>query len=914
MSILRDRRAPGIGLALILLAGVATLSLSTVDAGRWSKAPESTVPPPATLQALLEEGSQQRHTMYAVLRTGAPGARIVSDTLKPGTASTLYLVMLGGAGRVEAAPLPGDWIPDRVPDATGALRDSSWMLYREPGPIDTILLGQRDGRTVLVDRRSIPDVQQERLGLARWEPAVPIVAPTAPSLGRAVVVESGLLVLLTLMGGLVLPRRSAPGMTRPALALLAGSAVQAVTAYVFLLGRPAILVGPALAVTVGLMLRRRGAAPGWERRDLPALLVGTAAATAIVVAVRHLGIVIVTADSIQHTARSIAMGSGLLGLSDLAEKRPLAGAAVHAPGYALGVEGLHALNWVLLAAAAVVIVLMPRLLGSAGPGATAGPPIESTVRGPGWPGWIGVAVAGFAALLAGALLINPLVGAVTSTVVTTSTLLAVILLLLVVLWERSSVLPSVTGIAPVVVISLLALVPTRTESILVVGLVLLATLVDRDRAMRWPWAWPAVGLGLAAWNGLHVLASSIEGSRPSVPVTVLAMLGVMIALAGPVLQRVPRTLRAAVPWTVGLAIWGFVLVLGLTQLGAENRIFRGLSVNIGEGDGAWGVFAPVLATAVVLSLIAHLRTPDRRLVLPFWIMLGAFPSVIIAKAADGTDGVTLADPAAAVASILSAGARIGSWGDSANRMWTHFVVVAIAFLVMTVVVAVDGRSDDERTGGRRTVLGIGAASGLAAIGVVLATWSPAYLGPAVPATTEVIEQRDTDGAVTEMTGDVTLQQDLQVPAIDIPEDAEELSVCVTFRFTDLGRVNWGTTRFGIDGAGIRRSDSFGEMAWSGERERSVCLEDAPLREGPLTVTAWVSADRRAVPGSSAAVRTDADGGPVTSLDVRYLAASEDPRSLPMRVASRVLRLAMQAGPAVVTVLLGAGLLLLRRRA
>ncbi len=933
MSDLLERRASRMGLVLIVLAGIVTLSLSTVDTGRWSRAPSSTVPPPAALQVLLEEGSQERHSMYAALRSQAAGARIILDTLEPGSSYRLYLFMLGGVSQVDEAPLPGDWVPERAPDATGALRNSGWALYREPGPVDTLLLGLDEGRTVLVDRRSIPEGVQQQLALPRWEPVVPIIDPSAPSFARAVTVETALLVALMLMGGLVLPRRAAPGMARPALALLAGAGVQATTAYVFLLGRPAMLVGPAVAVAVGVGLHRRGVAAGWGRQDLRALLAGTAALTVVVTAVRHFGVVVIGADQVQHIARSIAMGAGLLGLSELDEKRPLAVAAIHAPAHVLGIEGIHALSWALLAAAAAIIVLLPRLL------APADRPARKQML-------VSTAVSVFAALLALALFRNPLVGAVTSSV-GTSILVAVMLLLLVVLWARTSdstptpmsTTAPIAGIAPVVIVSLLAIIVTRAEAVLIVGLVLLATLVGRDRPMTWPWAWPAVGLGLAAWNGLHILAGNVAGGGPSFPVLAITGAGVLIAVAGPVLRRIPDAARGALPWAVGLTIWGFVLALALTPIGATNRVLEAVSVNIGEGAGGWGVLAPILAVAVIVALVANLASPDRRLVLPLWIMLGAFPSVIIAQSGDGTDGISFDDPEAAIARILSSGARIGSWGDSANRMWTHFAVVAVAFIVMTVVVASrrpardvtvgtdggprevgsrDGGSQDggsTRGGGRRVLAtGAAAASGLAAIGVVLATWSPGYLGPAGPQTIEVIEQRDTGTATAELTATTRIERDIAVPAIDIPDDAEGLSVCATYRFTDLDRVNWGTTRYGLDGEDASAAGDFGVYAWSGERERTVCLEQPKLREGPSTVTAWVSGDGRALPGSSAAVRTDADGGPVTTLDVRYLAASEDPRSLPMRVASRVLRLAMQAGPAVVTVLLGTGLLLLRRRA
>ena len=883
-----------LGAALLL-----TVAVGALDALRWPGGPGPSVPPPVTLQALLEEGSQERHSLYALLRQEAPGARIVIDTSgdRPDVDLT-DLRTLGRAGAIDARALPAGWLDGlgegAQPDATGSLRSSGWMWSRAPGPIDTVVVGSSDGRTVLVDRRVVPE-----LDLAVRDATTS--APVAPSTARAVIVETVLLLALVLLGGLVLPRRLAPGAARPALALIAGVAVQAVTGFLFLAGRSAMVGGVVIATAVAWRLRSRGAAPGWRRDDVTGLIATGVMIAGTVAVVRVRGLVIVTADAVDLIARSIGMADGTVGLADLDEKRPLAGSAVHAPAHALGIEGLHALGWVLLIAIAVIVVLLPRLLAPSGSEPSRAVVVVSAATG-------------------ATLLLSPLLRTI-GALVSTHLMVGASLLLLAVLWALDDDRTSRSIAGPVVALTLLALVPTRAEAVLLVGLVLLATLaVTPDGASRsgagswaWPRAWPVLGAGLAVWNGLHVLAALGTEGRPSFPVTLLTALGVVVLLAPVGLRLLPERVRTALPRLAIGSLWGAVVALGV--LSDRAAIFRGLRINIGEGAGAWGAFGPILAAAAVVAMVGAVLLRDRRLTVALWVTLGAFPSAVIAKAADGTQGVALDDPSAALRSILGAGARIGSWGDSTNRMWVHFAPAALALLVMVIAVATAGPQQvpTGRSTAARSALAVRDVPvlivGGAALLMVLSIWRPTYLGPVAPGSTLVLEQRQPDVAGPELTSTTRYEHPFTVAAPGLPADADDLQVCVEYAFTDLGRTNWGLTVFGLTGPDGGATDGFGEFAWSGERRATVCLPVDDLTS-PIEVVAWLTGGRGALPGSAPAALVDAVGDPVGRLSVVYVASSEDRRSLPMQLLSRSVRMLMRFGPALVALLLTVGLALI----
>ena len=891
------------GALLVVGAMLLSVALVVVDGLRFSRAPEPTVPPPVTLQALLEQGSQERHAVYAFLRDEAPGARIVLDTTGPSPGlDTTSLRSLGAAGPIEQAPI-GDgplgsaWLPEDEPDVRGRLRFDAWELHREPGAIDTVLVGSRDGRTVLVDRRSVPGlgIPAARAGDA---------APAAPSLLHAVTVEAALLVGLILMGGLALPRRVGGGIMRVALALLAGAAVQATSAFLFLGGRVAMLGGLAVALVVARSLRRRGITTGWTVTDLPVLGSSALALACAALIARLEGTVIVTADALAHVERAIALGSGTMGLADLDAKRPLALAAIQAPAHALGAEGLHAFGWALLLAATIVLAMLPlRLL-----------PAEDRV------GRIGARAAGGLAFV---LILSVPMLRTMAAFLNTHLLVAVMLLLLAALWALDDDGVGQSGLRPIAAIALLALIPARTESVLLVGLVLLATLAARGDTPVWLWAWPVVGAGLTVWNGLHVVAAALDtGTAPSFPMTVLTVVGLVTLLAGQIVHQIPPVVRRAVAVTGMVSLWIVLLALLTSTLGSGAGAVEGLRVNLGQGEGAWGVLAPLLVVLAVAALTIGTVRPEARLLLMRWLVVGAVPSVLLAKAADGTEGVTADGLTSALDTMLVLGARVGSWGDSANRMWSHFALVALALVVTTLVLALRDESDadtprtsrEEGPPHARTITA--ALTGGLVLLVALGAWQPTYLGPTSPGSTvAVVAAPDAAALVAgpELTEGVRTQAQVTLPRVALPDDADDVVVCAAFRTTDLGRIVTGMTRVGLSGPSGTSTLTFDEFAWSGERVDEVCVPDPGVSAAATTLTVWAEGGDRASAGDAAVLLARPDGVPAEAIEVRYVAASEDPRGVPVRLASRALRWGIESGPALVALLLASGTALLRSR-
>lgn len=886
------RRSVAAGLAAC--AVIVAVGTVAIDAGRFSQAPALTADPPVTLQTVLEVGSQERHAPYAFLRAEAPGARVIIDEASDSSMLSLTsLRALGGVSTIERQDLSGSgpaggWVPEGVPDRVGRLRGAAWELHREPGNVDTVLVGIRDGRTLLVDRRSVPE-----LAIPEWRGVAQ--APEPPGMLRAVVVETGLFLGLVLLGGLVLPRSSDARFTRPALALLVGAALQALSGYLFLIGVGAMVSGIAVGLIIHRSLGWRGVETGWRREDLP-VLAGTALTLAgAALVARWQGFVLVTADAIAHVERSIAIGSGTMGLADLNAKRPLALAAIQAPAHALGVEGLQAFGLAMLLAVAVVVTGLALHLAGRDPSARA------------------VALVG-AGAFSSVVFIAPMLRTVAA-FLNTHLLVSALLVLLVALWATDD--PPRPGITPVTSAVLLALLITRAESILLVVPVLLVTLAVRDESPAWSWAWPVVGAGLVAWNGLHVAAAVYGGVSPSLPVVGLTAAGLTLPVIGRTLLRLaPGVRRGAAVGAMAL-LWCVLLAILTSVVGSGARAVEGLRVNLGAGEGAWGVLAPLTVILVAAALVAGKALPERRLLLARWLTIAAVPSVLLAKAADGIDQAGADGATSVLGDLLTVGARVGSWGDSANRMWSHFVLVALALVVLTAVLAVCRPAADApiRRGPHRGVVGqtvVVGMVGLALVALALTSWRPGYLGPPSPGSVATLLAAPDAGDVVrgpELTTGTRLEATVTVPRIELPDDATDVTLCATVRLTDLDRIVTGQTRLRLEGPMETVRLEFDEFAWSGTRIEELCIEDPGVAAGSVDVTVVASGGAGATAGEAAVLLlvpgpTRASLAPIDALEVRYVAASEDPRG-PLRAAvSTVIRWVVRNGPVVVVGLLG----------
>ena len=261
-------------------------------------------------------------------------------------------------------------------------------------------------------------------------------------------------------------------------------------------------------------------------------------------------------------------------------------------------------------------------------------------------------------------------------------------------------------------------------------------------------------------------------------------------------------------------------------------------------------------------------------------------------------------------------ARVGSWGDSANRMWSHFVLAALALVVMTAVLAVRDEGSAVRATSRRSLVGrpvVAGVVGLVVIAGVLAAWRPTYLGPPSPGGSIVLLDAPAPDATVvpvELTEGSRVEADVVVRPLELPDDARDVAVCATFRLTGLGRIVTGRTRVGLTGPSGTVVRESGEFARAGEWTEEVCLAVPASQEPTTSVVASAEGDSRGTVGGAAVLLTRPDGVPVERLEVRYVAASEDPRGPVQRLASTVLRIAIRGGPLAVALLTAVGLGLL----
>jgi hypothetical protein len=859
--------------SLLVLVLVAAIGLQGLERSRFTSLPRAPAPIERVdlhaASAAVEGGSTWG--VYTAIRTVAPGATLFVDPAVREPLDALFVQELG----LIAAVVPTDLgsVTTTQP-AARLLTGPGWRLLAADGPVDGLVLLTGPNGDELVDVRltsgwDAPDSS----------PRVPVAAAEQRPLIWTIVADIGVLLALLLGGGMLLPRRTVPRPVRYPLAFLAGVGLQASLGLLLLPWPWSGLAFLATALAAGLALRRNGLPAGWSRSDGLGLLLSALVITAGATVTRANAWVITSNDSFSFWTGARALAGGRLDIGLLEAKRGIALQSLHAPGFGLGAEGLITLGPMLLVASVAVLGLLPwhAALGRSTVGRAAAAAVAALVASAGW-FW-------FTALYLNAHL-----------------LVAALLLLITTLAVIGGDRGELQGLMAAIGVSGVAIILTRAESVLILGLLLLGTLVHHDRWADWRIAWWLFGGSLVAWNGLLLVGG--RGDEGIVSIVVLAGLASGAgALAAPtLLASIPAVVRSCIPLFVGLSLWGFTLALALTPLGADVNFFDMVRLNLGEVAGQWYLTAPLV---LLIGAFGVAATDDRPAVAPArWLTIGFIPSVLLAKLLDGSQRLSTGDEGALLDLLLSGGGRPG-WGDSVNRMWTHGALVALLLIIVAATAPTRGKDAAEGHGRRRAVRPAGIALVVATL-VTAIWWRPDHMGPVGPASTTVLIDSVAERPGPELLTDAALEQVIPIPiGVTVPADTDSIRACADVTFTDFGRPNDGAFVISVTGDdGATASTEHQGRSQDAGAVKTTCLDLDPSRPIPAELEVRILGLAGAL-GYSVAPVLDASGGFVSGARVQVIAPSLDPRSSVMRAVSWSIRAAIRQGPLLIgTALLG----------
>lgn len=756
-------------LALVVLGGVVqTVAFpAAVPEGPLQR---SDAPGGTSLVSLTSE-----YSLFVTLRERAGSAAVVWPASEDPPLYVPYLYAISGIEDVRSGPVPLTGWPGTPPTATGSpihgepWWSGTWSLHLDDdlGPPEVLLVRRVPGGIEVADARLVvggsdvarpaPDASRPTLGVT-------------PSLSRAALVDTLVLGVLLLAGGLLLPHGAVTGAARVALALVVGVALQATVGMLLVPGIWSLVITVATAAVAARAAAGRGPS-GWSRADVGPLLTGLAALAAMTTWVRGIGLLRTSPDTFDYLAGARMLADGRFGPAVLELKRGVGQQSLHATGFALGAEGIQSLGPAVLLAGVVLIALLPSASRSRAASAASG----------------------LAALVLLASPAVPRMGAfLNSHVLVAVTLLALIALLGVGPVQRRSEGPAtVTALVALVA----ALVVLRPEGTLLVGLVLLGMLRRRDPVDSA--AWWALGGATVAWNLLLVVGGLMRPSGPPPLALGMAAVGVAVLLAPWILVRLSPRLLRTVPVIVGSVLWAgalAALILGTTGV-TDVRFLRALLTNLGEGVGEWGLLAPSLMILGLWAVLKGEAPEDGAGVLGArWLLIGSIPVLLFAKLGDGLErgGLDLT-------ALLSGGGRVG-WGDSVNRSWMHLVLVTLALVVVR-----------SRTPGK-VPLTRGLA--LTALVTVVATlWAPRWVIPAEQLadferrTVATVRFVGVDDLLVDLVDGRVVEQRIVLPDVAPRTDdgALPVEVCVEPKFATFGRANAGSIHVSLS-AGPARSE------------------------------------------------------------------------------------------------------------
>ena len=901
---------PRLLVILLLLAGMVLVQ--TFDALRISILLGRIVGDhPISVERVSDEWQAQRHSLPKALGTATIVDAILVDAVAPPSGvSGLEMQLLHGARAVTETPLPTLELAEVARTAPQTLEGydlvGRWRLLLVDGSATT-LLAYRDGPSprdrVLIDARLVPEAGlvpeasgPQDLGA---EPRRTRPRPDRTLL-RDVVVESAILGALLLVGGLLLPAHPRLRPVRAPLGLIVGVAALATTGLLLVPGSSSLLVVGATASAAAFLARRRGHVVGWRRGDVRWLVVHVVLLFMTVVAARGRGFLSTSGDSFAYLLGARALALGQLDPSQLDVKRLIAQQALHAPGFAAGVEGLQSLGPVLLVAGMSVIALLP---------------VVAEIRHR-------ALLLALAAAAAGLVLSSGWMWLMAS-YINSHLLVAVMLLGLVFLWWFTAVHPG-TERAVILPVSLMiaTIILSRAEAILIVGLLLAGTLVSREE-LRWRWSWHAAGGLLLAWNALLAAGGGGIGGL-SAPALIGLAGGGLLLLVPVTLDRIPAGVRGVLPNVLLGLLWaataGYLLI---EVTGARPVTFFGaLRANLGLGAGGWGVTAPFLLIvglfAVWNSRAMPAAAPARTLV------IGFLPITLLAKMADGSDRVDADALFDVTGTLLTGGGRVG-WGDSGNRMLTHVTLVIVFLFVVALLQMGQQEQEDPDASASPRTRPVRSPRAIVALMTILAfailtIWDPQNLGWPGPALTTQVLSAETGHARLTLSDGAVLQERIDLPEDLLPSDAASALVCAELLIANPGGTREGALDLEIEVDGTVGRQRSTADATLGDILASVCVEfDGEVSlEGPavVTVTGHGGAEQSGVDVSL--VRPSASDVSnsqrfVLDLTVDFDAPSTDPRPRAVRLVSVVMRRTLLESPNVALILAAAATVIPRRR-
>lgn len=215
----------------------------------------------------------------------------------------------------------------------------------------------------------------------------------------------------------------------------------------------------------------------------------------------------------------------------------------------------------------------------------------------------------------------------------------------------------------VISLSIIALVVTRAEGFILVGLALLPMLLDKGTPTRFrsiPLA--ALGLSTIAWQVFVAFVYLEQDLEVPFSVTGLMLAGICVLTAIPVLRWAPVTRNGGILLRVAeAALWILLLLLILRRPEIFLESVGATISNVVLGAGSWG-FSLMMLLALMVVVI-FLRVPgESRFRFPL---------------------TTFIPFAFLLAYLRDAAFRVGD-GDSLNRLWIQLIPIAVLYLIVAI--------------------------------------------------------------------------------------------------------------------------------------------------------------------------------------------------------------------------------------